>query len=76
MRRLALDLGERLGKPVRLSGSEAPDALLSSGQLGHLLFGYPRVPIGRLLDWVAAWVRDIGVFFDKPAKFQVRSGTF
>src|SRR5262249_49994908 len=43
VRRLAQELGGLLQRPVTFAGSEGADALLSNGQLGHRLFGYPRV---------------------------------
>ena len=43
VRRICEQLGELLGKPPVFTGSEGPDALLTNGQLGHRLFGYPRV---------------------------------
>jgi hypothetical protein len=34
------------------------------------------VPLGRMLDWVADWVRSGGASFNKPTKFEVRDGEF
>ena len=76
VRRTCEQLGERLGKPPVFAGSEGPEALLSNGQLGHRLFGYPRVSIDRLCDWIADWLRRGGELLDKPTKFQVRDGKF
>jgi nucleoside-diphosphate-sugar epimerase len=76
VRRTCEQLGELLGKPPVLAGSEGPDALLSNGQLGHCLFGYPRVPIQQLLLWIADWLNRGGELLGKPTKFQVRDGRF
>jgi nucleoside-diphosphate-sugar epimerase len=76
IRRLSEQLGQLLGKRPAFVGSEGTEALLSNGQLGHRRFGYPRVPIERLVGWVAEWIRDGGERFDKPTKFQVRDGQF
>ena len=57
-------------------GTEAPDALLSNGQLGHRLFGYPRVGARQLMAWVADWVRRGGPTLDKPTHFESRDGRF
>ena len=57
-------------------GSEGDSALLSSGQLGHKLFGYPRVPIQQLVVWIAEWLNSGGELLGKPTKFQVRDGKF
>jgi nucleoside-diphosphate-sugar epimerase len=76
VRRLAEELGRLLGRPVRFQGSEAPDALLSNGQLGHRLFGYPRVSVGQMVCWIADWLRRGGPTLGKPTHFEVRDGRF
>jgi nucleoside-diphosphate-sugar epimerase len=76
VRRLAEEFGRLLGRPVTSEGTEGADALLSNGQLAHRLFGYPRVSVGRLVHWVADWVRRGGETWDKPTHFEVRDGKF
>jgi nucleoside-diphosphate-sugar epimerase len=76
VRRLAEQFGEIFGKPVTFRGTEAADALLSNGQLAHRLFGYPRVSVQQMVEWIADWVRRGGVSLDKPTHFEVRDGNF
>jgi nucleoside-diphosphate-sugar epimerase len=76
VRRLAEEFGRLLERPVRFQGSEAPDALLSNGQLGHRLFGYPRVSAGQMVRWIADWLRRGGATLGKPTHFEVRDGRF
>ena len=76
VRRICEQLGELLGKRPTFAGCEGTEALLSNGQLGHQLFGYPQVSIRRLCEWIAAWLKDGGDVLDKPTKFQVRDGKF
>jgi len=76
VRRVAQQLGERLGVEPVLVGEEAPLALLSNGQKAHRAFGYPRVGIEALLDLTAAWIKDGGALLGKPTKFEVRDGKF
>ncbi len=76
VRRVAEEFGRLLGKAVTFAGTEAPDALLSNGQLGHRLFGYPRVGPRQMLAWVAEWVRRGGPTLDKPTHFESRDGRF
>jgi nucleoside-diphosphate-sugar epimerase len=76
VRRLAERFGELFGKPVTFRGTEAPDALLSNGQLGHRLFGYPRVSVQQMVEWIADWVCRGGASLDKPTHFEVRDGNF
>jgi nucleoside-diphosphate-sugar epimerase len=76
VRRVAEEFGRLLGKEAAFEGSEAPDALLSNGQLGHRLFGYPRVSAGQMMAWVADWVRRGGPTLGKPTHFESREGRF
>jgi uncharacterized protein YbjT (DUF2867 family) len=76
VRRVAEQFGQLLGRPVTFQGTESPDALLSNGQLGHRLFGYPRVCAGQLIHWIADWIARGGETWDKPTHFEVRDGQF
>jgi nucleoside-diphosphate-sugar epimerase len=76
VRRLAQQFGELFGKPVRCTGTEAAQALISNGQLAHRLFGYPRVGVAQLVQWIADWVARGGECLDKPTHFEVQDGNF
>ena len=76
VRRVAALLGERLGREPILIGAEEPTALLSNAGKAHALFGYPRVTLEQMVDWVAHWVADGGATHGRPTRFGVRSGRF
>jgi hypothetical protein len=76
VRRICQQLGKLLGQQPVFAGREGDQALLSNGQLGHRLFGYPRVPIEQLCRWIVQWLQSGGELLDKPTKFQVRDGKF
>jgi hypothetical protein len=76
VRCLAEDFGRLLGKSVLFSGQEAADAILSNGQWGHRLFGYPRVGVQQMVHWIADWVKRGGECLGKPTHFEVRDGKF
>ena len=76
IRWLAHQLAARLGTEAKVVGQEAATALLSDTTAATALFGYPLVPLGRMLDWVADWVKAGGTSFGKPTKFEVRDGDF
>lgn len=76
IRWLAERFAERLDRPVHFAGQEAPDALLSNAARAFALFGYPRVPLLRMIDWVADWVARGGRALGRPTKFEVRDGRF
>ena len=66
----------RLLPQAQVSGQEAATALLSDTTLAGKLFGYPLVPLGAMLDWVADWVKREQPAHGKPTKFEVRDGAF
>ncbi|MBN8746825.1 NAD dependent epimerase/dehydratase family protein [Xylophilus ampelinus] len=76
VRWLVAEFARRLGVEPKVTGQEAPTALLSDTTLANRLFGYPVVPLGAMLDWVADWVKNEHESFNKPTKFEVRDGAF
>jgi nucleoside-diphosphate-sugar epimerase len=76
VRQVAEEFGRLFEKPVRFTGSEASDALLSNGQRAIRLFGYPRVDAGRMIEWIADWVGKGGESLGKPTHFENRRGDF
>ena len=76
VRRLAEQLGKRLGKEPIFEGEEAAHALLSNGQKAHHAFGYPTVAVKQVLEWTADWIQSGGTTLGKPTKFEVRDGKF
>jgi hypothetical protein len=49
---------------------------LNNASCCHQIFGYPRTPLGQMIDWVAHWVKIGGPTLGKPTHFDVRTGTF
>jgi len=76
VRSLAHEFGRRFNKQPVFVSSEAPTALLSNAARYHEMLGPPVVPLERMLDWVAHWVRIGGHTWNKPTKFQSRDGKF
>lgn len=76
VRGLASAFGARFGVLPQFSGQEAPTALLSDTTQAAGLFGYPVVPLARMLDWVADWVAADRPSLNKPTRFEVRDGGF
>jgi nucleoside-diphosphate-sugar epimerase len=76
VREICERLGDLLGKPPRFIGAEGTDALLNNGSAGHQRYGLPQVDAGRMLHWVADWVRRGGALLGKPTHFEVRDGKF
>ena len=76
IRYLASRFGTLFNKVPRFEGEEVSTALLSNASRCHQLFGYPRVSLGQMIEWVAEWVRIGGTTLHKPTYFEVRDGKF
>jgi nucleoside-diphosphate-sugar epimerase len=76
VRRVAEKFGRLFDCPVAFQGSESGEALLSNGQRGHRLYGYPRVSAGEMIHWIADWIVRDGESLGKPTHFEVRDGKF
>lgn len=76
VRAVAEELGRLMNRPVRFTGMESDQALLSDSRTGLALLGAPRVQAAQLIEWVAEWVgagkRNLG----KPTHYDSREGNF
>jgi nucleoside-diphosphate-sugar epimerase len=68
--------GAAFGRDARFVGTEGPVALLSDSARCRALLGEPDVPLSRLREWVAHWVRSGGSSLNKPTHFEVTDGRF
>jgi nucleoside-diphosphate-sugar epimerase len=57
VRETAERFGRLLDKTPRLTGTEAPNALLSNGTKGYERYGRPRVSCEQLVHWIAQWIQ-------------------
>ena len=76
IRWLATRFGEIFGKVPIFEGTEADTALLNNAARCHQLFGYPRISLEQMVQWVGHWVEIGGMTLGKPTKFEVRDGKF
>ncbi|MHB1034847.1 MAG: NAD-dependent epimerase/dehydratase family protein [Pirellulales bacterium] len=76
VRDICARFAEWMGKPVRFTGVESPDALLSNGAAAARHYGPVTVSAERVMRWTADWIARGGLSLNKPTHFEVRDGRF
>jgi hypothetical protein len=76
IRSVAAKFGEIFDKKPQFTNEERETSPLSNASQAHKLFGYPGVPLGKIIEWTADWIRKGKKTIDKPTHFEVRSGNY
>ncbi|MFL5084290.1 MAG: NAD-dependent epimerase/dehydratase family protein [Xanthobacteraceae bacterium] len=76
VRGLAEAFGRRFGKTPSFTGTEASEGWLVNTAEAMRLFGYPHVPLARLIDWQADWIARGLPSLGKDTHFDTRDGSF
>jgi nucleoside-diphosphate-sugar epimerase len=76
VRSLAHEFGKRFGRTAVITGRESPAAWLVNTHAAQRLLGAPRVPLERMLDWIADWVARGMPSLGKPTHFEARDGKY
>jgi hypothetical protein len=76
IRALAHAFGCRFGKTPVLTGSESATAWIANTSRAAGLFGYPSVPVERMIDWTADWLKRDMASLGKATHFEVRTGAY
>jgi len=76
IRQVATEFGRLFGKEARFSGEENGMAYLNNAARAHAYFGYPSVPLGRIIEWTAHWIQRRGETLGKPTHFETQDGRY
>jgi hypothetical protein len=59
-----------------LAGKESAEGWLTNTARMCAEFGYPAVPLARMIEWTADWLgRDMPTL-NKPTRYELRDGRF
>jgi nucleoside-diphosphate-sugar epimerase len=73
---LATSIGKRMGREVDFIGEEVASICLVNGGRGADLFGYPMVPMERIVTWVSDWVSRDMIDWNKPSHYDTLNGVY
>ena len=76
VRWLAKEFGKLFGQSPEFINQEQDTALLSNAAESYRLFGYPKVPLKKMMEILVEWINEGGKTLNKPTHFQERSGQF
>lgn len=76
VRMLAIEFGRRFGKTPIFEGTEQATGWVNNTLQAQRLYGYPRVALARMIDWVADWIQRGMPQYGKPTRYEVREGVF
>lgn len=76
IRQVAKTFGRLMGKEPRFTGEENGRGYLSNAGLALRHFGYPSVPLGKIVEWTARWIMKGGEALGKPTHFETQDGKY
>jgi hypothetical protein len=76
VRMAAHEFGRRFGKDPIFEGEETQTGWYNNTLAAQRLYGYPLVPLARMIDWVAHWVASDMPSHNKPTHYEERGGQF
>lgn len=76
VRDLTEQFAERFGTAARFCGTDSERAYLSDASRSIQLFGPPQVPVAKMIEWTAEWIKRGGRSLGKPTHFTVTDGQF
>ncbi|MFO7782362.1 MAG: NAD(P)-dependent oxidoreductase [Spirochaetia bacterium] len=65
-----------MGTEARFVGEESGRALIGNASDALGRFGYPRVPLQKMVEWTAHWIEIGGPSLSKPTHFETSDGSY
>lgn len=76
VRLAAMEFGRRFGKEPIFQGEETETGWYNTTLAAQRLYGYPVVPLAKMIDWTAHWVGNDLLSIKKPTHYEERAGHF
>jgi nucleoside-diphosphate-sugar epimerase len=76
IREVAHTFGRLMGKKAIVEGQENGMGYLNNARQANALFGNPTVPLGKVIEWIAHWVKAGGETSGKPTHFETQDGKY
>ncbi len=76
VRALAETFGQRFGIEAKFENRESGMGWHNDTTLAAKLFGYPEVPLARMIDWTVDWIERDQPHYDLPTHYEARDGAF
>ncbi len=76
VRALAQAFGKRFGLTPVFENQESGMGWHNDTSLASKLFGYPEVPLAKMIEWTVDWIERDQPHYDKPTHYEARDGAF
>ncbi len=76
VRALAHAFGKRFGLKPKFVNRESGRGWHNDTSLAAKLFGYPEVPLSRMVDWTVDWIERDQPHYNLPTHYEARDGSF
>lgn len=76
IRWVAKQFADTFDKTPIFTGEESNTSLLNNAAKAFQLFGYPRVSLAQIVQWIAEWVKQGLPTLNKPTHYEQRDGKF
>lgn len=73
---IALEFAKLFNVQAKFIGDKTKTALLSNSALAHSLFGRPKIPVSKIIQWIADWINQDKKLLGKPTHYEVRDGKY